>query len=277
MSEKTQRSQDSETTEGPGQGSNGQKGPQRSVPAGKPVPKPGGSSKKPAAPGTSKPKAKPAAKGAAGKPASKSAGDKPVGDDGKSLSETRQRSPRLPPDARPASLSVTDAKPSPKGKGGPRTAADYSGLPKTPAPASSGEPTTRLPAQPAPVAATEKSARKASLRLRSIDPWSVTKVTFALTFALGIVVTVAVSILWVVLGVSGIWDSINSSVGVVLANDDESFDVSQYVGYGRIIGLTLLVSAINVILFTAIATVGAYLYNLAASLLGGLHITLTDD
>lgn len=120
-------------------------------------------------------------------------------------------------------------------------------------------------------------SRKAHLRLLSIDPWSVTKVTFALSVALGVVITVAVSILWVVLGISGIWDSINSTVSVVLANDADSFDITDYVGYGRVIGLTLLVSAINVILITAIMTIAAYLYNLAAQLVGGVYVTLGNE
>lgn len=122
-----------------------------------------------------------------------------------------------------------------------------------------------------------KRSRRAHLRLVSIDPWSVTKITFVLAVALGIVVTVAISILWVVLGVSGIWESINDTVSVVLANDPDSFDITDYVGYSRVIGLTLIVSAINVILITAIATIAAYLYNLSAQLVGGLHVTLSDD
>ena len=132
-------------------------------------------------------------------------------------------------------------------------------------------------ADPEASTAAQKRSRRAHLRLVSVDPWSVTKVTFALSVALGVVVTVAISILWVVLGVSGIWDSINNTVSIVLANDVDSFDITEYVGYGRVIGLTLIVSAINVILVTAIATIGAYLYNLAAQLVGGLHVTLSDE
>ena len=42
-------------------------------------------------------------------------------------------------------------------------------------------------------------------------------------------------------------------------------------------GLTLVLSAINVVLMTALATIGAHLYNLAAQLLGGLEVTFSDD
>ncbi|MCW2747546.1 MAG: hypothetical protein JWP10_688, partial [Nocardioidaceae bacterium] len=87
---------------------------------------------------------------------------------------------------------------------------------------------------------------------------------------------VAVSILWVVLGVFGVDDAINSSVGL-LSDDANAFNINDYVGYPRVVGFTLVISAINVILITAIATIGAYLYNLATQLLGGIEVTLSDE
>ena len=126
-------------------------------------------------------------------------------------------------------------------------------------------------------AATAASGRQASLKLVRVDPWSVTKVTFALTVALMIVAVVAVTILWIVLSFAGVWDQINSSVTSVLSDNSNSFDITRYLGFGRIVGLTLVISAINVVITTAVATIGAYLYNLAAQLLGGVDITLAED
>ena len=34
--------------------------------------------------------------------------------------------------------------------------------------------------------------------------------------------------------------------------------------------------AINIVLFTALATIGSYIYNLCADLVGGLEITLAE-
>ena len=45
----------------------------------------------------------------------------------------------------------------------------------------------------------------------------------------------------------------------------------------RVLGFTMLVSVIDVVLITAIATLGAFLYNMAASLLGGIEVTLAED
>ena len=39
----------------------------------------------------------------------------------------------------------------------------------------------------------------------------------------------------------------------------------------------MLVAVVDVVLLTAIATLGAFLYNMAAALLGGIEVTLAED
>jgi hypothetical protein len=109
-----------------------------------------------------------------------------------------------------------------------------------------------------------------------IDPWSVMKMAFALSIALGVVIVVAVVVVWTVLDTVGVWDAINDSVSTVLESDS-GFDVTNYVGLERVIGVTLVIAAADVVLVTALATLGAFLYNLAAALLGGLEVTLAED
>ena len=41
--------------------------------------------------------------------------------------------------------------------------------------------------------------------------------------------------------------------------------------------ITFVLSAVNVVLMTALGTLAAFLYNMAASLVGGLHVTFTED
>ena len=124
-----------------------------------------------------------------------------------------------------------------------------------------------------------KSPRRARLRLTRIDPWSVMKTSFLLSVAFGVVTFVAVFMVWSVLGAAGVWDSINATVASVVEGDSNSsdFDVTNYLGMGRVLGFTLLVSIIDVILLTAIATLTAFLYNMAAALLGGIEVTLAED
>jgi hypothetical protein len=123
-----------------------------------------------------------------------------------------------------------------------------------------------------------RSTRRARLRLTHVDPWSVMKTAFLLAVAIGIVTVVAVAVVWSVLGAAGVWDSINRSVQEVIGGESgSSFDVENYVGTSRVMGFTMVVAAVDVVLITAIATLGAFLYNLAAALLGGIEVTLAED
>ena len=139
-------------------------------------------------------------------------------------------------------------------------------------PAAKSAKPARPQAAPAP-----QAGRRASLRLVHVEPWSVTRLAFVVSVAMMIVAVVAVSIFWIVLNVTGVWGQINDSVTSVLSDDSGSFDIKDYLGFGRLFGLTLVLSAINVVLMTALATIGAHLYNLAAQLLGGLEVTFSDD
>lgn len=123
-----------------------------------------------------------------------------------------------------------------------------------------------------------RSPRRARLRLTRIDPWSVMKTAFLLAIAFGVVTIVSVFIIWSVLSAAGVWDSINQTVQDVVGGDDAAnWDVEKYVGMSRVMGFTMLVSVVDVILITAIATLGAFLYNMAAALLGGVELTLAED
>jgi hypothetical protein len=142
----------------------------------------------------------------------------------------------------------------------------------------------RANAQPPPAPAPGKAPvrgrgpRRARLRLTRIDPWSVMKTAFLLSIAFGVVTVVSVAMVWQVLGAAGVWDSINSTIQESIGGPDTAnLDVENYVGTSRVLGFTMLVAAVDVILLTAIATLGAFLYNMAAALLGGIEVTLAED
>lgn len=123
-----------------------------------------------------------------------------------------------------------------------------------------------------------RGPRRARLRLTRIDPWSVMKTAFLLSIALGVVTIVSVFMVWSVLGAAGVWDSINQTVSNILGGEEAGdFDVQDYIGMSRVMGFTMLVAVIDVVLVTAIATLGAFLYNMAAALLGGIEVTLAED
>lgn len=124
----------------------------------------------------------------------------------------------------------------------------------------------------------QKSPRRARLRLTRVDPWSVMKTAFLLAVAFGIVTVVSVFIVWSVLDAAGVWDSINATAQDILGDEAAgTFDITAYIGTSRVMGFTMLVAVIDVVLLTAIATLSAFLYNMAAALLGGVEVTLAED
>jgi hypothetical protein len=123
-----------------------------------------------------------------------------------------------------------------------------------------------------------RTVRRAKLRVIRLDPWSVTKTAFLLSIAFGIMCVVAVFLVFSIMSASGLWDSVNTTIqGVVNQRPDEAFDINDYVGMSRVMGITMLISAIDVVIITALATLGAFIYNMAASLLGGIEVTLAED
>jgi hypothetical protein len=123
-----------------------------------------------------------------------------------------------------------------------------------------------------------RSVRRARLRLVQVEPWSVMKTAFVLSVAVGIVTVVAVGIVWGVLGAAGLWDSVNSIVQDSIGDSSGSpFEIQKYLGTSRVLGFTMIVAVADVVLITAIATLGAFLYNLAAGLVGGIEVTFAED
>jgi len=104
------------------------------------------------------------------------------------------------------------------------------------------------------------------------------KTAFLLSVAVGIVTVVAVGIVWGVLGAAGLWDSVNSIVRDSIGDSSGSpFEIQKYLSTSRVLGFTMIVAVADVILMTAVATLGAFLYNLAAGLLGGIEVTFAED
>ena len=121
--------------------------------------------------------------------------------------------------------------------------------------------------------------RKARLRVARVDPWSVMKVAFVLSIALGIVTLVGTAVVWEVLNGLGVFASLNKTVGDLTSsgNGANSFDLSSVLSFTRVETYMLFVAGIDIVLMTALATLGAYLYNLSAGFAGGLEVTLAED
>ena len=124
-----------------------------------------------------------------------------------------------------------------------------------------------------------RRTRKARLRLSRLDPWSVMKTSFLFSIAAGIMLVVAVYVIWTVLSTSGLFDSVNEIVASVVSTpgDTTPFRIEEYINTQKVMGVSALIACVDVVIFTALATLGSFLYNLAATMLGGLEITLAED
>lgn len=122
-----------------------------------------------------------------------------------------------------------------------------------------------------------RESRHAHLFLTHIDPWSVMKNAFMLSIALGIVMIVAVTILWGMFSVSGTLDSIARAVTDVSGSGPQAIDVREIFSFSKVVGTTSILAGVEVVLTTALITLFAFLYNLAVGITGGLQVTLTDD
>ncbi|GAB4098993.1 DUF3566 domain-containing protein [Sinomonas halotolerans] len=127
--------------------------------------------------------------------------------------------------------------------------------------------------RPAPKA----KQRRARLLVSKVDPWSVLKMAFLLSVALGIVTVVASIVLWTVLDITGIFDRINGLLGEVAGTESGGFDLKKVASLGQVASFATIIAVVNVVLLTALAMLTAVLYNIAATLVGGIGVTLTDD
>lgn len=115
---------------------------------------------------------------------------------------------------------------------------------------------------------------RASMQIRRLDPWSTLKVSLLLSVALFFVWMITVAFLYLVLGGMGVWAKLNSNVGDLLNNASGSS--AELVSSGTIFGGAFLIGLVNIVLMTALATIGAFVYNLITDLIGGIEVTLAD-
>ena len=127
------------------------------------------------------------------------------------------------------------------------------------------------PAAPRPPIAASRpvKGRRARLALRRLDPWSVFVTSLLLSLFLAVVTIVAAFVLYGVLDQLGIPHSINKTASDVQGGGD-------VLTRSRFLGGAALIAAVNVVLLTGLATLGALLYNVCATFTGGLEVTLAE-
>jgi len=117
-----------------------------------------------------------------------------------------------------------------------------------------------------------RQPRRARLTLSHINVYSVFKFSCVLAIALFFVWLIMVGVLYGILDVSGVFDRVNNAVHQISGDDKTNNVVTGPV----VFGFAIIIGVVNIVLFIALSTVGAMVYNLCADLVGGAEVTLSE-
>ncbi len=135
---------------------------------------------------------------------------------------------------------------------------------------------TRPAAKPKPKAA-GTGGRRANLVIARLEPWSVMKFSFLMSLVAWVVLFVAVALLYYLLSGIGVFSAIQKTLTSVTSSQTSAgVDLSKWTSPSRILGYTMLIGAVNIVIITALSTVGAMIYNLVTHLGGGIEVTLRE-
>ena len=123
----------------------------------------------------------------------------------------------------------------------------------------------------------KRTARQAHLTVARVEPWSVMKFSFVVSLVAFVVLFVAVSLLYGALDGLGVFDSLQRLVTSLTSSQSSvGVNASKWFSASRVLGYTALLGSLNIVLITAMSTIGAVVYNLTSRLVGGVEVTLRD-
>lgn len=131
-------------------------------------------------------------------------------------------------------------------------------------------------APPRPPRPAGAGPRRVRLAVSRIDPWAVMKLSFLLSIAAGIALVVATAVVWNVLNSMQVFTMLDGLI-TDIAGTESFINILEYVEFSRVLSISVVIAVVDIVILTALATFGAFLYNVVAALVGGLHVTLTDE
>jgi Transmembrane domain of unknown function (DUF3566) len=132
-------------------------------------------------------------------------------------------------------------------------------------------------AQKASGAQLKRTARQAHLTVARVEPWSVMKFSFVVSLVAFVILFVAVSVLYGALAGLGVFDSLQRVVSDVTSSQGSTgVNAKAWFSASRVLGYTALLGSLNIVLITAMSTIGAVVYNLTSRLVGGVEVTLKE-
>jgi hypothetical protein len=122
-----------------------------------------------------------------------------------------------------------------------------------------------------------RSRRQAHLTLARVEPWSVMKFSAYASIVAFIVLFVAITVLYMTLSALGVFTSLQHTVSSITSSQGTAgTNISGWFSASRILGWTGILGALNIVLITALSTIGAVIYNLIAHVSGGIEVTLRE-
>jgi transmembrane protein DUF3566 len=135
----------------------------------------------------------------------------------------------------------------------------------------------RPSARPRPKGSAKRQARQAHLTIARVEPWSVMKFSFVVSLVAFVILFVAVSVIYGTLSALGVFTSLQHVVqSVTSSQDSNGVNASKWFTASRVLSYTALLGALNIVLITAMSTIGAVVYNLTSRLIGGVEVTLRE-
>jgi hypothetical protein len=123
----------------------------------------------------------------------------------------------------------------------------------------------------------KRTARQAHLTVARLEPWSVMKFSFVVSLVAFVILFVAVTALYGALAGLGVFESLQRVVSNVTSSQGSpGVNAKAWFNASRILGYTALLGSLNIVLITAMSTIGAVVYNLTSRLVGGVEVTLKE-
>ena len=123
----------------------------------------------------------------------------------------------------------------------------------------------------------KRTARQAHLTIARVEPWSVMKFSFVVSLVAFVILFVAVRVLYGVLSGLGVFDSLQRVVTSVTSSQGSAgVNAKAWFSESKVLGYTALLGSLNIVLITAMSTIGSVVYNLTSRLVGGVEVTLRE-
>ena len=110
--------------------------------------------------------------------------------------------------------------------------------------------------------------------IRKVDPWTVLKVTFVLNFVVALTIVLGFSILWVLLINAGVPQGLEDIARRLALIDDNASLVGNI---EALFSSVVFLATVYLLTQTALATVGAFFYNLVSDLVGGIEVVVLEE